>query len=115
MAELLTLFFAHFVADFLFQTNNMAMNKAYSLKWLSIHVGTYTLTIAVFSFFLFEPMEAIQFAAINGALHYITDFFTSKLTSKLSKWQNQKWFYTAIGFDQFIHAACLIVTCAYFT
>jgi hypothetical protein len=50
------------------------------------------------------------FAAANGALHFVTDYFTSQATSKL--WADQNWhrFFVMIGFDQLIHQATLAST-----
>lgn len=116
----------HFVADFLCQTDKMALNKSTSLYWLSMHVLTYTavLFLAVSGFFYFVMDSELRssdavwrapllYAGINGMLHFITDFFTSKLTSKLWQRESKHWFFVAVGFDQLTHYFCLFVTCNY--
>ncbi|MEM6735359.1 MAG: DUF3307 domain-containing protein [Bacteroidota bacterium] len=103
--------FAHWVGDFVFQTNKMAVNKSRSLKWLVVHVLTYTLILAVFSLFLL-PVIALEFLLINGVFHLLTDFFTSRLAAKYQV--NLRIFYLIIGFDQFIHVATIYWTVEWF-
>jgi len=114
MKLLVIVFFFHFVGDFVFQTNKMARHKRHSLKWLSIHVGVYSVILITISLFIFEWQEALLFGLINGALHWVTDFFTSKLNHKLNQFPNKHYFFIGIGFDQFIHAACLLLTFEYY-
>jgi hypothetical protein len=111
VSGIITLLFGHWVADFLLQSNTMAINKSTSLKWLSLHVLTYTAVISIFSFFLLSWQSALVFAGINGVLHWITDFFTSKLTTAYK--DDRRNFFLIIGLDQFIHAATLIITFDY--
>jgi hypothetical protein len=44
------------------------------------------------------------------ALHFVTDYITSRISSKL--WAKQDWhrFFVTIGFDQLIHQATLAFT-----
>ncbi len=99
---------AHWMGDYAFQTSKMAVGKSRHFKWLVLHVITYTGVLLVCSFILFPPKVAISFLVINCILHGITDFFTSKLTSKYRK--NPRIFYPIMGFDQFIHMVTLYVT-----
>jgi hypothetical protein len=110
MIAIVWLLFGHFIGDFLLQTNHMALNKAHSMSWLSIHVITYTAVLASFSFSLLDINSWYLFFLINGGLHWVVDFITSKVIYRLNKLPNKKWYYTGIGFDQFLHAACLIMT-----
>ncbi len=66
-----------------------------------------TTSSAVGSIILFGLMSAITFAAVNGALHFATDYITSHVSSKF--WAEKNWhrFFVAIGFDQLIHQATL--------
>lgn len=110
---LITILFAHWVADFLFQTETMALNKSKSIKWLTVHVLTYTIVLFGFSLLLLDVQTALLFAGINGALHWITDFFTSKLTT--AYYNNRRVFFLIIGLDQFMHTAILIMAWEYLT
>ncbi len=99
---ILTLIWLHFIADFVLQTREMATKKSSDLYWLSCHVTVYTITFMLF----FGPI----FALMNGVLHFVTDFITSRLTTHFYKKENMQMFFTTIGFDQAIHASTLILT-----
>jgi hypothetical protein len=51
-----------------------------------------------------------MFAVVNSALHFVTDFCTSRATSALWKKDQRHWFFVVIGLDQAIHMTCLFVT-----
>ena len=108
--QLVVLLATHWVGDFVLQTNFQASNKNKRLDALSRHVATYTATLFVVAAILFGWMLAITFAAVNGALHFATDYITSRATSKL--WAEQDWhrFFVMIGFDQLIHQVTLAST-----
>ena len=108
--QLVVLLATHWVGDFVLQTDFQASNKNKRLDALSLHVATYTATLFVVAVILFGWMLAIIFAAVNGALHFATDYITSRATSKL--WAEQNWhrFFVTIGFDQLIHQATLAST-----
>lgn len=113
MKYIISILVIHFVADFLCQTDKMAINKSKSLYWLSMHVLAYTGVLLVGSFIAFRVFSweiILAYAGVNGALHFITDFFTSKLTSRLWEQQSKHWFFVAVGFDQLIHYCCLLGT-----
>ncbi|MEW7292176.1 DUF3307 domain-containing protein [Aquimarina sp. 2304DJ70-9] len=99
---------AHWVGDYGLQTSKMAMGKSHHFKWLFLHVLTYTGVLLVCSLILFPLKVAIGFLLINCVLHGLTDFFTSKLTSKYRK--NPRIFFPILGFDQLIHAITLYIT-----
>lgn len=121
----LSLLAAHFVGDFLLQTDWMAINKSKSNKALTIHALVYSLC-----FIVFGP----KFAALTFILHWLTDYCTSRWTSKLwffkptgcyynaggeryEMWipfgGNRHWFFVVIGLDQLIHFTALTLTWRY--
>lgn len=101
--NIIILIWLHFVSDFLLQSDKMAINKSKSNKWLCLHVLIYSLPLLWFGWI---------FAAINGFLHFITDFITSRVTTKL--YANHKhWFFVVIGLDQALHMSALILTLQY--
>ncbi len=111
---LLAIFVVHFLADFVFQTSQMATGKSKSLKWLSIHVGVYGL-VSIISLLLISNSAHSYYLGFawwlgNVALHFITDFFTSKITSKYWEEKNYRFFFVMIGLDQLIHNLCLVGT-----
>ena len=118
MKILLLIFTVHFLEDFVFQYSKMATGKSKSLKWLSIHVGVYALVslISLVSIFIyFDNISiAIYWWCTNVVLHFIVDFFTSKITSKFWEQKNMRFFFVMIGFDQLLHAICLISTLIFF-
>lgn len=114
MTIILIIFVFHFLADFVFQSSQMATGKSKSLKWLSIHVGVYGLVSLVSAFVVgLDLMNlSLGFAwwGINVGLHFIVDFFTSKVTSKFWEEKNMRSFFVMIGFDQLLHNLCLMTT-----
>jgi hypothetical protein len=108
--QFVALLATHWVGDFVLQTNFQASNKSKRLDALSLHVATYTLTLFISAIVLLGVTAAVIFAAINGALHFATDYITSRASSKL--WEKQSWhrFFVMIGFDQLIHQATLAST-----
>lgn len=120
ISAVLILLFTHWVADFVFQSHDMATKKSFSNSWLTAHILVYTTTLWVVSMFAFgDPhindhfIAASQFAAINGAAHFFTDYVTSKATSYLHKEERTHEFFVMIGLDQFLHAAVLVLSYGY--
>jgi hypothetical protein len=117
----------HFVADFLLQTEEMAVNKSKDNYALFSHVLTYS-TVWLFASCLIlgitRPHEttswyvenSILFFGATFLLHYWTDYFTSRITSK--KFANKEYYakfpgfgaFAVIGFDQVLHYAQLFYT-----
>lgn len=129
----LALLVAHFLGDFILQTDWMAINKSKRWDALSAHAFVYSMC--------FLPW-GITFALATFASHYATDAVTSRITSKLwffrmepgiweqadyavpkhgrtlvNPWTprggNRHWFFVVIGLDQLIHATTLALTLAY--
>ena len=104
----------HLVADFLCQTRWMAENKSKSIFALTTHVGAYTIAtlLLVLPLVLFNvPMLSVcAFVAINAVLHWATDYVTSKTSSYFWEKEDRYKFFATIGFDQYIHQVCLILT-----
>lgn len=108
---------AHWFADFFLQSEWMAVNKSKNLLALFAHVDVYIATLFIFvgCFTKWNSSYAIcAFCLINFIGHFVTDFFTSRLTSKLWASKEMHWFFVVIGFDQLIHAAFLFNTWDYF-
>ena len=80
----------------------MAIGKSTSIEWLGLHVCAYGLPFWLF----FSP----RYVLFNVCLHFVVDFFTSKLTSYLWKAEKRHWFFVVIGADQAIHMTLLFLT-----
>ncbi|MEM9326987.1 MAG: DUF3307 domain-containing protein [Bacteroidota bacterium] len=102
------IFVAHWVGDFLLQTTPMAVYKSWSLKWLTIHVIVYTAVVTVFGLFVFDLALLWKYALLNGGIHWVVDFFTSKVVSRYK--EKPRLFFVFIGFDQLLHILSLLWT-----
>ena len=96
------LFAIHFLADFMLQTDWMAKGKSKSLLPLLVHITIYSVC--------FIPLFGWKFAAVNGALHMVIDFFSSRASSYLFKKNDIHNAFVVIGFDQLLHILCLMWT-----
>ena len=111
--EVLSILFIHWVADFLFQTKTMATMKSKDTNWLLIHVAVYSFTWFFIGAFFFGPLKASLFFGITFMCHFITDYLTSRWTSKLykdSKFYGFPSFFSVIGLDQWLHYFQIILT-----
>ena len=150
----LAIILIHWVADFVFQTDKMAKGKSKNWRDLLSHTGTYSFVwlfiggcIYLQQFRPYNPEHnkimniywsywiprGILFVLITFIAHTITDYFTSRLNSKLApkeetimlKWDiNQKEepfirfpngrsyhnLFVNIGFDQVLHYTQLLLT-----
>lgn len=90
----------------------MAKGKSSSNKILSEHITVYTLVMLIPGILLLGPIGAL-WAIFNGLVHFLVDYFTSRLTSKL--WAEGKVhdFFVVIGLDQLIHTLTLLISYYY--
>ena len=98
---ILMLVWIHWFADFILQSDRIAINKSNSNLILLWHVFLYGLCFLWFGW---------KFAAVNAVLHFATDWITSRVTKKLWIAEQRHWFFVVIGLDQAIHMTCLIAT-----
>lgn len=134
---------AHWVGDFKFQSNWMAINKSKNNLALLTHVSVYmaALIVVLAPWVFLTHVDALLwtwFVLLNYALHFATDYVTSRMTTK--RWfialdeqkvefarpsavllykvtfddEKRHSFFVVIGFDQMIHSVCLVVTAAVF-
>ena len=120
--SLLTLYFllTHFFSDFVLQTSHMALNKSTSNYYLGMHVTFYTVATIVlwWLFFLIVDIHAtsLQYLLAGTAIfvmHFITDYITSRITSKYYKEKKNHEFFVTIGFDQWLHFAQIFIVFNY--
>ena len=114
----------HFIADFICQDEKWAIGKSKSWSCLLSHTFTYSCIWLFPIVFLFPRdwtafnyvVNSFLFVIITFIAHTITDYFTSRVTSKLyakgkfgSSIPNLG-FFSMIGFDQVLHYAQLFLT-----
>jgi hypothetical protein len=103
----------------------MALNKSKDNYALFCHVAVYTIGMFIWSSYTLGPTDAaVAFTCMNAVLHFVTDWMTSRINSKLwfmepydelgDVWRyvdgRRHWFFVMVGFDQLIHYVTLAVT-----
>lgn len=128
--QILALIIIHYIADFIFQDEKWALGKSKNLKDLLSHTFTYSY-VWMLPFCLLLGLAnktqttewyvtgTITFVIITFVCHTITDYFTSKVVSRLFR-ENKLGSsvpnfgaFTMIGFDQVLHYIQLIITYNY--
>jgi len=122
LIEIFTIIIIHWIADFVLQTDKQAKGK--SNNWIDLlsHTGIYSLTWCIpISFMGLMDYNNIchigpslmWFPVITFLAHTLTDYFTSRLNTKL--WSEGKVhnFFVSIGFDQVLHYIQLFITYYY--
>ena len=94
----------HYLADFALQTNEQAINKSTSNKFLFYHVMVYSL-IWVFAIFAYTNKISLSlcFGTITFFTHYCIDWCTSRLEKKYFTEKDYHNGFLVLGFDQFLH------------
>lgn len=120
LIEIFSILLIHWFADFVMQTDKQAKGKSNNWNDLISHTLTYSLIwliplfIVVFSGYTREEVGWSQwmllFIPITFIFHTITDYFTSRLNSRL--WFEGKVhnFFVSVGFDQVLHYIQLFLT-----
>jgi hypothetical protein len=131
LTVILSIIFIHWVADFIFQAEEWAVNKSKSFRALVKHTTMYSfiwlLVMVGFSVwgnhfggptieYLGWSEWMILFPVITFVFHTATDYFTSKIVSR--KFDNNEYgspipnlgAFTVIGFDQVLHYIQLFLT-----
>jgi len=113
---ILFILIVHWFSDFVLQTHHMSTRKSSSNYYLNMHVSVYTFT-TIFMWCVVFPFTAIHVSSLGICLsfavifvtHWLTDYFTSRLTSKLYKEERYHDFFVMIGFDQVLHYTQLLL------
>ena len=125
---ILQILFIHWISDFVLQSSWMATNKSKNWFALASHILVYTASMGFLmllagviiagisgsitggAIMIITPMSFVKWIALNGALHFVTDAITSRITSILWRKNDMHNFFVVVGFDQLIHYSCLIIT-----
>ena len=100
----------HFIADFIFQKHEWAINKSKDNVALLWHTTTYSLCWIIPIFDRSNFKVAMLFCVITFIVHTITDYYTSRLNSYLWSKNRTHDFFVSVGFDQLLHYIQLILT-----
>jgi len=123
LLEIFTILLIHWFADFVLQTDKQAKGKSKNWRDLLSHTLTYSLIWFVIGMYYTWYLvynhnlsidgigfKLILFTLITFIAHTITDYFTSKLNSKLWEKGDVHNFFVAVGFDQVLHYIQLFLT-----
>ena len=113
LTEIFLILIIHWIADFILQTDSQAKDKSKEWKPLLQHTFNYSmvwLIVGMCVHLFIMKFNFPLFALITFIAHTITDYFTSRLNSKL--WAEGKVhnFFVSIGFDQILHYVQLFLT-----
>lgn len=116
----ISLIVAHYLGDWLLQSDWMALNKSKSNLALGVHVLVVTL---VYGFWATYHLPVVQdnprelqlglFVGICFLTHFVTDWITSRVNAILWQRELRHWFFCMIGLDQVIHYVTLALTIRY--
>lgn len=107
LLEFVVILWAHFIGDFVFQSDYHAKNKSKDALILAEHVLLYSIPFILISALI--PVS-LMWIFVNAIFHFITDFCTSKISSKLWSENKPHYFFVTIGADQAIHLTTLFVS-----
>lgn len=117
LSTIIILLIGHYVADFVCQTDWMARNKSHSFYPRFTHILVYVGVLGLFALMIIPQSLIMWFLFFNGFAHYITDKYSSRITSKLAK--EGKYgsdtipnfgMFSIIGLDQLLHYIVLFST-----
>jgi hypothetical protein len=104
---IVVLLWAHFIGDFILQSDYHAVNKSKSNLALFEHVLFYSLPLTLAGFLI--PVS-VSWIIANAAMHAAVDYVTSRMTSRLWQQGKRHWFFVTIGADQSLHFTCMFVS-----
>lgn len=118
IVTVLSIIFFHWVSDFVLQSDEQAKNKSTSNRYLLEHILTYTasMTVAITLFQILilskmpDLLAVLGFLGITFCAHFITDYITSRVNTKLLNAKKFHEFFVCVGFDQLLHYGQLLIT-----
>jgi hypothetical protein len=101
----------HWFADFYLQSHEQAMNKWHSVKALTSHILVYSsIWYLVLMGAAVDTKLALLFTIITFASHFITDYFTSKVSHFYFDKKDYHNGFCVVGIDQIFHYLQLFYT-----
>ncbi|WP_261791136.1 DUF3307 domain-containing protein [Fusobacterium necrophorum] len=105
---------SHILADYVFQTKNMAEKKKYSIKVLSFHAAIYSLVFFVTYLLLFQISLSWKSFLIIAVSHAVIDVGKEKVEAKLLFKHPSLPFFSFL-LDQILHISILVFVLCYFS
>lgn len=105
----IVLVWLHFFADFILQSDKIAIAKSSDWMALTMHVCLYMAPFFLLLFWI-TPAAMGAFLFVNWIGHFLTDAVSSRVCTKLFKAGERHWFFVVIGADQAIHLTTLFAT-----
>lgn len=110
-----TIVITHWIADFIFQDEQWAVNKSKNIPALLKHTFTYSILWFVPMLLFLSVPAALVFVLITFLFHTITDYYTSKVVS--ARFANNHYgssipnlgAFSMIGLDQVLHYLQLFI------
>ena len=106
---------AHFIADFLLQSSDMAQRKSKEPLVLFAHCAVHWLVFLCVAWTFLPYHAALVLASLTASLHGIVDWNIWRAYRRWRepagpefRWWEDHWFYVVIGADQFLHGASII-------
>lgn len=109
VVTVLSLLLAHWIGDFVFQSDEMAKKKSKDFGVLLGHCAVWTWAMLTAMFFLGMSVVNSPYALVLlFTTHVFIDAVTSKINAEL--WEEGKIhsFFVMVGFDQFLHLAQIL-------
>lgn len=109
--------FIHFIADFICQSDKMALNESFNIWYLLYHVSAYIIIIGIIlmPFYIQKPdIEIGKFFTLNFLTHWIIDFIILRIKAKHWEQRKRHWFFVMIGFEQVLHISILLISWSYY-
>jgi len=114
LIEIFSIILIHWFADFVLQTDKQAKGKSKNWSDLLSHTLVYSiiwsLVCMIVGLVMLNWKIVVLFPIITFTCHTITDYFTSRLNSKLWEKGQIHNFFVSIGFDQVLHYVQLFTT-----
>lgn len=123
LIEIFSILLIHWFADFVLQTDKQAKGKSKNWSDLLLHTFNYSLVWLLFGvisslwfsqeYHILIGNRLSYFFIITFVAHTITDYFTSRLNSRLYAKGDIHNFFVSVGFDQVLHYVQLFLTYYY--
>ena len=119
LIEIFSILLIHWIADFVLQTDEQAKGKSKHWRPLIEHTLSYSFIwlclLPVYVLFIvgienYAPWSGFIFVVVTFICHTVTDYFTSRLNSRLWLKGDSHNFFVSVGFDQILHYVQLFLT-----